>query len=1066
MRTAKGLVLALALLLVAGVTATAFAQEQTGGIQGTVKDSSGGVLPGVTVEARNVSAAGVQTAVTDEKGVYRFPALPPGTYEVTATLQGFNPAKVGNAALVLGKILTVDLALSVGAVSQSVEVKGEAPLIDVTQNATFSTIQKDTIDRIPKGRDFQTILKTAPGAQEEARANGIQVDGASGTENRFVIDGMDTTSMSNGASGKTMLLDFIQEVQVKSSGYNAEFGGATGGVVSAITKSGTNQIRGQGGLYYESNANSFMAGTPRKYNRYDPFVTANTNADYLTPDTPWTQLAPIGDIGGPILKDKLWYYFGAGYTKNNYNEDVTFYLDPNRVRRHFDWWSDQKFYNYNVSYQASNNLRVRFSGQNQRNANRGTAPAFEPQDYKFPDGTIASTPYTRGTFDKNPDGSVNQDAYDSRWVRQGSNSPTDIYSGSADWVVTNSFFVNASGGWYRTNTTTPPGWRGNELRHTFSNSNTDATMTAAGFPTVPAQYQQASGYADKISSSGTIRDQYTRAFMNANTTFFKSMAGQHTFKVGVRFERVANDALLGNAKPTVNLFWGQKTSNTAGQTVAGTYGYYTITQAYTGGKVASNNWAYWIQDSWNVNPRLTVNAGVRFENETLPAYNTLQYGDTAVAIKWGFADKLAPRAGFAYDLKGNGRWKAYGSFGWYYAIMPLSLARVSMGGTHNISYYYTLNTPDWASISCEAAAAGCPGTFANQVDFNLATNLPNPAYANYFGIPNMSGIDQNVKPVKSGEFTAGLDHQLSPVMSLGVRYVHKWAIRAIDDVGVDVPGVGELFVLTNPGEGFGEFFEPTFPTWAESKPKRDYDAIEVKLTRRLSNHWSGTASYVWSRLFGNWTGLTSGDEPAVGNSNLGRSAAGTTRYWDNMVMSYDSHGDQVYGVLPTDRPHSVKLAGTYEFKTGTSVGGFYLIESGAPQSTIVRIGGRANGYPMFVNGRNDLGRTPTYSQFDLVATQEFRLGKSMRALIQMNIDNLFDQDAWTAYFNVFRMGPEPYRDPINMTVPSSIIFNDNGFDLQALAASYTGTLRTNAFYKTPNTFQNRRSTRLSVKFTF
>ena len=180
----------------------AVAQEQTGSIQGVVKDSSGAVLPGVTVEARSPSAVGVSTAVTDANGIYRFPALPPGTYEVSANLQSFVPAKVSDAVVTLGKLLTIDLTLKLAGVSESVTVTGESPLIDVKQNAAFATIQRETIERMPKGRDFQSILKTAPGAQDESKSGGIQIDGASGSENRFIIDGMDTTNLQNGTSGQ------------------------------------------------------------------------------------------------------------------------------------------------------------------------------------------------------------------------------------------------------------------------------------------------------------------------------------------------------------------------------------------------------------------------------------------------------------------------------------------------------------------------------------------------------------------------------------------------------------------------------------------------------------------------------------------------------------------------------------------------------------------------------------------------------------------------------------------------------------------------------------------------
>ena len=156
----KRVACAIAVLLVVGAGSAAWAQEQTGGIQGVVKDSSGAVLPGVTVEARN-AAGRSQTAVTNESGVYRFPALPPGVWAVTATLQGFTPARIGNAAIEMGKLLTIDLTLAVGGLTESVQVTGESPLIDTRQNASYATMRQDVIERMPKGRDFTSILNAA-----------------------------------------------------------------------------------------------------------------------------------------------------------------------------------------------------------------------------------------------------------------------------------------------------------------------------------------------------------------------------------------------------------------------------------------------------------------------------------------------------------------------------------------------------------------------------------------------------------------------------------------------------------------------------------------------------------------------------------------------------------------------------------------------------------------------------------------------------------------------------------------------------------------------------------------
>ena len=199
------------------------AQEQTGAIQGTVKDTSGAVLPGVTVEAQSPSLVGISTAVSDADGTFRFPALPPGTYSITAKLAGFADKRSEGVVLTLGQTLKLDLAMALKGLSETVSVTAEAPLIDVKSNGAQATISKEVIDRVPRGRDFTSVIGEAPGADAESKAGGTQIDGASGSENRFIVDGMDTTALRNGVSQKTVYTDFLQEVQVKSAGYNAEY---------------------------------------------------------------------------------------------------------------------------------------------------------------------------------------------------------------------------------------------------------------------------------------------------------------------------------------------------------------------------------------------------------------------------------------------------------------------------------------------------------------------------------------------------------------------------------------------------------------------------------------------------------------------------------------------------------------------------------------------------------------------------------------------------------------------------------------------------------------------------
>ena len=167
--------------------------------------------------------------------------------------------KVPDVRLALGQVLKIDLALAVATLTETVQVTAESPIIDVKQNAAAATITAETIERIPKARDFTDLVGTAPGTQQE-RKSGIQIDGAGGAEHRYVIDGMDTTGIRTGVSGQEMPIDFIQEVQVKSSGYNAEFRATTGGVISAITKSGSNTWHGSAGYYFRNNS---FNGEPR-----------------------------------------------------------------------------------------------------------------------------------------------------------------------------------------------------------------------------------------------------------------------------------------------------------------------------------------------------------------------------------------------------------------------------------------------------------------------------------------------------------------------------------------------------------------------------------------------------------------------------------------------------------------------------------------------------------------------------------------------------------------------------------------------------------------------------------
>ena len=1002
-------VLALCLSFATGANA----QDTRGSIEGVVKDASGAVLPGATVEAKSPSLVGVQSTTSDANGLYRFPALSPGIYEVSATLSGFTARKVSDIQLNLGQTLKVDFALPVAGVSESVQVTAESPLIDVKGNAAAVSIQADIIDRIPKGRDFTSVINSAPGTSaSESRGGGTMVDGASASENRFIIDGLDTTSLRQGTSSSDVPVDFLEQVQVKSSGYNAEYRAATGGVVSAVTKSGSNAFHGSAGTYYTDNK---FLGDVRRTLRLNP--TNNLLAEYVyTPRDKQHTYDPVFDLGGPVFRDKVWFYGGYNPRSTWQQRTATFTTtvpDGGSQTRTFVNEPNDKFLRYKVTGQISKNIRAWFSGANERSKGNIGLPALEPN------GTTTANPRTYIA----PSSSC-PNTICSPNTQKTSNFKDDQYTGSMDWVVTQKTFANVTVSRLYYGNQDANGLLNDNIVRTFGTSNVN-------YLDVPASLQAVSGTSDGPSNSYGVGDYYGRTNVNADVTRYASWKGEHSLKGGFQYERIENDVDTGARAPNVTINWNstRTTNDAVPRLVRGTYGYYTVFQSYTKGKINANNTGIFLQDAWTMNRKLTVNAGIRTESEDIPSYSPTDPG-----VHFGWADKLAPRLGFAYDVKGDSAWKVYGSWGMFYDITKLEMPRGSWGADHWISYYWTLDTFNWPSINCNGTpSSGCPGTFIEQVDFRHPSNSrDNPL------------VDPDLMPVRTQEFTGGIDHELTRTMSFGVRYSHKWLDRTIEDVGIAVPGVGEVFYIANPGFGIAQnILGAQYPS--TPKARRTYDGVEFRLRKRLANRWSTDTSFLVSRLYGNYSGLASTDEN-------GRTSPNVDRLFDGLYMSFDQTGQPLYGRLATDRPFTFKTQTTYDLPWGTGLGVFFYAASGQPlssQATIPNV-------PVFYKGRGDLGRTPTFSQTDLNIQHGFKLPGHTRAELEWNVINLFDQDTITNINNT------PYRDAIPVSATSGFF---NGFDGDAVAAANTA-IRKDPRFRQGSTFQAPRTMRLMAKFSF
>src|SRR5262245_955251 len=256
-------------ILIGLLITPAFAQERTGEINGSVADQTGALLPGVSVTITNMGSGRALKTVTSDNGTYHARPLEPGRYDVKFELSGFVPNEFSDVQLLVGQSLKLDAKLTVGGVTQQVEVVEVSPLIDTQSTLVAHNITSEEIDRLPKGRSFQGLLVTSPSVMsgQDSAGNvvglegGLQVNGASAAENQFVIDGVSTNSALYGQSRQNSTFEFLEEVQVKTGGMEAEYGGSLVGLLSAVTKSGGNDFHGEVHFYWNGNG---IASSPQQ----------------------------------------------------------------------------------------------------------------------------------------------------------------------------------------------------------------------------------------------------------------------------------------------------------------------------------------------------------------------------------------------------------------------------------------------------------------------------------------------------------------------------------------------------------------------------------------------------------------------------------------------------------------------------------------------------------------------------------------------------------------------------------------------------------------------------------
>ncbi len=815
----KPVVFGAIIAMLCGPSAWAQSVAGLGAISGTVRDATGAAVPDAQVVVSNDSKGIHRTLRTTEAGVFTAPSLVPAAgYTVTVTKQGFAEYEVKDIQVLVGQNVSLEVVLNVAGTATQVDVEAAAPLVDSTKTDVSQVVNSTQIQDLPiNGRRVDSFVLLSPAVVPDGTFGLISFRGVAGG-NSFLTDGNDTTEQFyNENAGRTRISsqisqDAVQEFQVVSNNYSAEFGHAMGGVVNTVTRSGSNDFHGTGYWFFRN----------QDFNAKDTFASIN-------PKETRNQIG--ASAGGKIIKDKLFYFFNYEAMRRDFPLIASITAPGNPL---FD--SSGKFIGTcgAPATPAQCDAAIHFLDRQFQTINR-TAN----QDLGF--GKIDWRPTDRNAFSislnllrwVSPNGLQTQAVLNNgNGVGNNVNSSVRSKYGRFTWtaIPTTSMVNEFRFGWFKDKQ--------------FDYPNDALAIPGIGFLGISITGQSYLGTATDYPRTNPSENRFE---YSDTLTWTK---GRHTLKLGADIMRTEDYTnLLFNRTgtylfPSFTALALDLTGNTAGNKDWSTY---TQTIGNPEVDLYMTDYSFFVQDQYKVTPRLTLNLGMRYDYTSLPQPTLTNPDYPATGRIPTYNKDFAPRVGVAYALDDQSKTVIRAGYGIFYARYPGGLINTFFLGNGLYQKSITLNS---ASASDKAGGPVFPNRLPNTGNYNPPVGSVNL---------NIASKDFRAPYTQQGDIA--IERELTRTLALTASYIWSRGLHltSVNDINIGAPGPTITYRINDAGGNqVGSYSTPVYVRQNRVDPRYAriniidaglnswYNGLALQLNKRLSHGLQGSMAYTWS----------------------------------------------------------------------------------------------------------------------------------------------------------------------------------------------------------------------------